>query len=460
MKAKQFLFLIFISFQVYSQKLDILIHKADSALNKGNVTIALQLYSKAIKIDTNNAYLYIRKGMYFKFLNENKSALTDLTKGLNKCELQENRIIALRERGKVYRNSDLFYNAFEDYMQLALLSPNDKLNYELMDEIIDKSINYDSCRLYITNILNKNDDLKNKSFFYFYRSIFNARLEYSSAVISDLQNLKLEYNKFSKNDTTLEYSYGYNYRLAYRYYIIDSLELAYKYVNNSLKLIPTNQDIIILKLDVLVAKKDFLQLEEYLNYIKSTFDVSDIDYYWGQLYIHKKKYKEAVKAFKTNVSKVGEYAYIYNRIGYCYSQLKQFPEALKYYTTSLKLDSLNPTYNSIAWNYFLQKKYKEGIPYTNKCLRIDSTNANYFDTKACLLFGLDNFKESIIYFNKAILLKPSLTNSYVYRARANIRLNNKGDACSDIEMIKIITLNINFDTKDEDLKLFSEKHCK
>lgn len=110
MKTKQLLFLIFISIQGYSQKLDILIHKADSALDKGNLTIALQLYSKAIKIDTNNAYLYIRRGMCFNYLNQSNSAITDLTKGFNKSSILANKLHAIDERSKAYRKEKLFEN--------------------------------------------------------------------------------------------------------------------------------------------------------------------------------------------------------------------------------------------------------------------------------------------------------------------------------------------------------------
>ncbi|MCD6065239.1 MAG: hypothetical protein K0S33_65 [Bacteroidetes bacterium] len=92
MKTALLIFASFISFQVYCQKSEVFRNRADSAWEKGNVSLSLQLYSKAIKSDTTNAYLYIRRGICFKYLDNNKSAISDLTKGLQKSTLLENKL--------------------------------------------------------------------------------------------------------------------------------------------------------------------------------------------------------------------------------------------------------------------------------------------------------------------------------------------------------------------------------
>ncbi|MCD6065237.1 MAG: hypothetical protein K0S33_63 [Bacteroidetes bacterium] len=99
------------------------------------------------------------------------------------------------------------------------------------------------------------------------------------------------------------------------------------------------------------------------------------------------------------------------------------------------------------------------MPYIEKCLKIDSSEANFFDTKACLLYGLNQLNESMDCYNKAINIEPDLINSYIYRARIFIKLRNNEKACTDIKIIMQLKDKDIYLHEYNDLKNYYSSHC-
>ncbi len=462
MRILFFIIVYFACITVYSQKTSSLIYRADSALDKGNVSLSLQLYSKAIKQDTNNAYLYIRRGICFKYLNDNKSAITDLTKGILKSNLQENKLVAYKERGRAYRNSGQYSKALIDFTLGGMLNSRNMIETELINECFAKIENQDSCYKTFSSLILANDSLQNKANLYLCRSILRENNFSLNEKNSDLNKMKIEFKKTGGSDSLLEYHYLYNYRIAYNYYELDSFETALKHVNQCLRFFPKYHTALTLKANIYIYKMDFSNAEKHLKSIsKLDPEIVYLDFNWGLFYLKQKKYKEAIDSYEKYLLKAKKDAQAYRNIGYCYNKLVQYEKAIKYYKLALQNDSLNAAnYNSIAWNLFLLNKHEEGLPFSTKSLALDSSTAIYFDTKACLLFGLNQFEESIKLFSKAINLDPGLVNSFRYRARSYIKMKDNVSACNDIYSVKILTLNPILKQEDSDLKQFHEKNCK
>lgn len=63
-------------------------------------------------------------------------------------------------------------------------------------------------------------------------------------------------------------------------------------------------------------------------------------------------------------------------------------------------------------------------------------------------------------YSDIIEMHPSRINAYKYRSIAYLKQNKKYEACVDINSIKTITLNPNYDLGNEDLKKFAVEFCK
>jgi len=461
MKAKQILFLTFISFQVYSQKLDILIHKADSALNKGNVTIALQLYSKAIKIDTNNAYLYIRRGMCFNYLDQAPSAIKDLNRGLNRSDLLENRLLAIKERGTANGKLKNYTSQLQDLILWGCYNQHNYENRNLIDNCLDHISNHDSSLLAINTIISSNDSVKDKSLMYYMRSFIENENEMYNEQIDDLIKVKNEFIPSEKRDSLLEAYYILNYNFADAYLNLDSLNRALKHINKTISIFPKYQYAYLLRSKIYTEMEEYEKAKEDLRTLEYDLPlIFDLNYHWGIWNLKQDKFNEAIKSFK-NAPNLSKSTYTNYLIGFCYSQLKDYKQSRKYFDKSLELDgSQFYIYEKMAWDFIDQKNYEEAKRYSAIAKSYGSNEIHMLYQDACILFETGKYQECIPLFSEVIESMPLNLIALKYKARANIKLNNNKDACSDIEMIKIVTLNANFSNEDEDIKQFSEKYCK
>lgn len=462
MKAKQFLFFIFISFQVYSQKLEVLIHKADSLYKLRDFSLALQYYSKAIKKDTTNGKLNLQRGLCFKYLDDNNTAIKDFSTALTKKCNEQDRLKAIYERGLAYQNLLDYKSALKDLSIYGCYNPylnsvkDIIINYEIEISKIDTIIKI------FEDVIYKNDTIRNLSFVYSNLADLNYQKGNYNESNLYLDKIKVEYLRASDNQEILESIQKYSYRKSLNYFCMDSFEKALEYTRSFTKLFPSSTYYKLNEVKILIYKKDFKSANIKLKAIeKEDSTIIDLQLHWGLYYQFQSKYKLAINSYSKEIEKHGDDIHTLRKIGLCYSKLNQFDKANNYYFKCLKIDSLNgSTLNSIAWNCFLQKKHQEGLPFAEKAIKMDSTDANYIDTKGCILYGMNKINESIECFNKAIDLESSLTNSYIYRARAYIKLNNKVKVCSDFNIASKLIQKNKYDYDYSDLKNYHVKYCK
>lgn len=111
-------------------------------------------------------------------------------------------------------------------------------------------------------------------------------------------------------------------------------------------------------------------------------------------------------------------AKLFIRYGNVLSNLGRVDEALKAYKKSIEINSINVG-ALVNIGYLLKKikKYNEAILYLKKSIEISVDPEVYFNIGGAY-YSLGNYLEGIVYFDKAIKLKPDFMEPYLLKARA------------------------------------------
>jgi tetratricopeptide (TPR) repeat protein len=89
---------------------------------RGDYDLAIEDYTQAIRLDTNNSAAYFNRGIAYYFKSDYDRAITDYTQAI---KLDPNDASAYYNRGIAYRNKDDYDRAITDYTQAIKLDPND-----------------------------------------------------------------------------------------------------------------------------------------------------------------------------------------------------------------------------------------------------------------------------------------------------------------------------------------------
>ena len=152
-----------------------------------------------------------------------------------------------------------------------------------------------------------------------------------------------------------------------------NLESAELYLNQALKLHPSNPHALRLLGVVYAQRKDYTEALMYLN--------------------------NSLKAFPKNSATL-------NNLGNVFLELKKYDDALDCYVKSLKIDSKNYEAWSNKGNaLFALKRYEEAVDHHDKALSLKPDYAEGWSNKGNALKELKRFDEAIAHFDQALSLK-------------------------------------------------------
>ena len=190
---------------------------------------------------------------------------------------------------------------------------------------------------------------------------------------------------------------------------------ALKFIDRVLELDSKNIKALLLKGDILIARKN----KDGWNYYEKVLEINPNNEKAKEMLIIRQKMGDNAK--------IDEYWF---NIGVNELQYGHYFEAKKAFNKSLEV---NPN-NAVAWSnlcvlYQNEKNYRAALDAINKSLKIDSKNAQAWFNKGDVLFWMGDFRTSIQCFNQAIRLNPDeCEDALAIKGMAFVRLNKMSEA--------------------------------
>jgi len=130
----------------------------------------------------------------------------------------------------------------------------------------------------------------------------------------------------------------------------------------------------------------------------------DIVYAKGDFYAALIKYLESVR-FNPNS------AYVYNRLGIAYSQLKYYQEAGNAFHQSMKIDpKYSYSYNNFGTVYFAQKDFRKAEKYFKKAINLKNNEASFHMNLGSLYLEKKKTEKAMAEWRKALALDPAISS--------------------------------------------------
>jgi len=206
-----------------------LLREATYAYSQQNYEQSVNLYNKAIELETNNFWAYLGRGGANLNIRQLQKAENDFNTAL---ALATNTIFlssAYMNRGYYYSQTTNYEKAVDDYSKAIQLNPSFQMAYSYRAHVFYLQQCYDFSLIdYNMAIMLKPDDVEAQ---YFKGDTYLAKLDYVKAIEA--------YGKALEIDTNYYWAY---YRRAIAYSKIDDYPLSIKDLNRCIQLQPTNAE--------------------------------------------------------------------------------------------------------------------------------------------------------------------------------------------------------------------------
>jgi len=228
----------------------------------------------------------------------------------------------------------------------------------------------------------------NKYLYELTAEVYEAKKDYRSAI--DFYKKALKFDKYD-DDIFLSISYDYS--------MLDEYKLADKYADLAIELNGKSA---------------------YSYYRK------------GNIMIAVERYDEAAEAFKTGIELEPDDVDYYHSLSYCYSKNGKIELSLEYANRALLLDKDDSySYFRKAWALQEMGKYNEAIEFYHKCIEKETTYVDAYANISYCYSKLEDFKKSILYANKAIMVNKDYAYSHYRKAWALHNLGKYDEAIDD-----------------------------
>ncbi|GES94218.1 hypothetical protein GLOIN_2v1877815 [Rhizophagus clarus] len=205
----------------------------------------------------------------------------------------------------------------------------------------------------------------------------------------------------------------------------------------------------------MIYYKQYLVIPEYaLKSIEIVLQNDPNNYlclkYCANIYENKKRYADTLKMLDKLLSINKKDSLILCYYGEILSNMEKYEDAIKYFTKANDMDPENiHNLNKRATVYFILQEYDKALLDLNKVIKLDiSNNLAYFYKGLITYYRMGDIKNSLLAFEKSILLNPGynpqITN-YIdqhIKCITNIELKKYEDA--ELNLSRLFELNDDF----------------
>lgn len=133
----------------------------------------------------------------------------------------------------------------------------------------------------------------------------------------------------------------------------------------------------------------------------------------GVVYAQRKEYSKALKHLNDSLKSLPKNSETLSTLGNVFFELKQYDNALDYYIKSIKIDSKNHEAWSNKGNALCSlKRYEEAIAHYDRALNLKPDYAEGWFNKGNILNKLKRHDEAITHYDKALSLKPDYAEAW------------------------------------------------
>ena len=355
--------------------------RAELAFQQGNVLMmlgqmdkAIEVYSRAIKLNPNYADAYNNRGVTYVEKGNLDHAIEDFNTAI---DLKPN-YAAYNNRGLAYDKKGEFNRAIEDYTKVIDLNPNYTETYNSRGNAYDKKGEFDKAIEDFNTAILLNPDYANA---YSNRGrTHGSKGEFDKAMI--------DFGKAIKLDPKLAGAYNNRGNVCHHKGEFDK---AIEDFNTAIELKPND-------------------VNAYNNR--------------GNAYGHKGEFDKAIEDYNTAILLKPNLAQAYNNRGIIYNDKGEFDRAIEDYSTAIKLKpSYVEAYNHRGVAYDKKGDYDRAIIDYDKVIKLKLDDAGSYNNRGIAYKNKGNFDRAIEDFNTAIELKRDYADAY----------NNRGNTYKNKE---------------------------
>ena len=361
--------------------LTVLVNLGIIEIEAKNAQMAIDLFKKAIRINSSEAYIWANLGNAYLEAKHYKNALDSFDKAL---EINPNFINALYNKARCQKAQKNYTGAKDSYMKVIELEPKFIDAYINLGTIFYESKEYEKAtKNYKLALSFSKNDVK----IIYNLGLVHKKLGDYTQAISYFQ----EASKLDPNNIDILIN------LANIYVIIFEYKQALFFYNKIIEFDPNNYDAILGKSEILFNENNCSQAKEYLKKaIKISLDKPDAYSLLAAINIKEKDFKSAKNNLDISIKKDPNFSEAYNLFGLLSKYSLNDHESENFFKKSISLDSENEKakfnlaeeylskLNFIeGWKYYESRYSKQilvkNFPYKNKKLINSINEINSFD---------------------------------------------------------------------------------
>jgi len=356
---------------------------------------AINDLTQAIRLDPDNAIVYVERGVAYRGKGDNDRAIEDFNQAIR---LDPNSTRAYFNRGSAYRNKGDNERAIEDFNQAIRIDPNYSITYLTRGDVYRNKGDNDRA----IEDFNQAIRIDNNPMAYMVRGVvYRAKGDNDRAIEDYTQAIRYNpnytrayfnrgnaYRDMGDNDRAIEdYTQALrldpNYATAYAgrgnaYYNKADYDRAITDYTEAIRLDPNFAMAYNNRGHAYFIKGDYDRaIADYNQAIRFDPDYTQAYINRGVLYQNNSDYDRAIEDYNQVILLDPNHFWAYNNRGNAYYSKADYDRAIVDYTEALRLDpNYTSAYNSRGNAYYVKGDYERAIADYEAALRLDPDNAH------------------------------------------------------------------------------------
>ncbi|MBF0120671.1 MAG: tetratricopeptide repeat protein [Desulfobacterales bacterium] len=188
---------------------------------------------------------------------------------------------------------------------------------------------------------------------------------------------------------------------------------------------------------------DFDDMADYLKAKNENESDAFTHYFIGNIWVEKKKYKEALKSYNYVIKLEPNFKQAYLNRGLCFSQLNFLEKAIIDFDKCINLDpNFDLAYFYRGVFYLESNNFERAITDFDECIKLDKDCSEAYLNRAFCFLNINDLEKFLMDINKCINIDPECKEAYLNRGLYYLSAEQLDDAITDYS--KYIELDPNY----------------